>query len=211
MRVVTPEHPLIHHKLTSLRDAGTPRSLFRQLVDELGMLLGVEATRTLPLTDRAVETTLERCVGVELAHPLPVLVPILRAGLGMLGGVQQLIPEAEVGFLGMRRDEVTHQPTAYASRLSRDLSGRHCLVLDPMIATGGSMNMAIDFLIERGAAQVTVLSIIASPEGIETVTQANRDRNVTVYVCAIDRELSPDAFILPGLGDAGDRLYGAVD
>lgn len=211
MRVVTVEHPLIQHKLTILREEGTHRSLFRQLVEELGILLGYEASRTLPLTARTIETPEEFTEGVEIASPLPVIVPILRAGLGMLKGMEHLIPEAEVGFLGVRRDETTHQPTTYAKRLSSNLSGRHCFILDPMIATGGSMNVAIDFLFERGATEISVLSIIASPEGIETVRGANADRNVTVFVASIDRELNANAYIVPGLGDAGDRLYGSTD
>lgn len=211
MRVVTVEHPLIQHKLTILREEGTHRALFRQLVEELGILLGYEASRTLPLTARTIETPEESTEGVEIASPLPVIVPILRAGLGMLKGMEHLIPEAEVGFLGVRRDETTHQPTTYAKRLSSDLSGRHCFILDPMIATGGSMNVAIDFLFERGATEISVLSIIASPEGIETVRRANAERNVTVFVASIDRELSANAYIVPGLGDAGDRLYGSTD
>lgn len=211
MRVVTVEHPLIQHKLTILREEGTHRALFRQLVEELGILLGYEASRTLPLTARTIETPEESTEGVEIASPLPVIVPILRAGLGMLKGMEHLIPEAEVGFLGVRRDETTHQPTTYAKRLSSDLSGRHCFILDPMIATGGSMNVAIDFLFERGATEISVLSIIASPEGIETVRGANADRNVTVFVASIDRELNANAYIVPGLGDAGDRLYGSTD
>jgi uracil phosphoribosyltransferase len=211
MRVVQVEHPIIQHKLTILREEGTHRALFRQVVEELGILLGYEASRSLELSTRSIRTPEESATGFNLASPLPVIVPILRAGLGMLKGMEHLIPEAEVGFLGIRRDENTHEPTTYAKRLSRDLTGRHCFILDPMIATGGSMNVAIDFLFERGAAQISVLSIIASPEGIEVVRSANETRNVTVFVASIDRELSANAYILPGLGDAGDRLYGAVD
>lgn len=211
MRTVVLEHPIIQHKLTILREAHTPRSLFRQLVSELGMLLAIEASRDLPVSPREITTPAEACTGVELAHPLPVIVPILRAGLGMLAGVEHLLADAEVGFIGIRRDEATHKPTTYAKRLSEDLTGRHCFVLDPMIATGGSMNVAIEFLFERGAAEVSVLSIIASPQGLETVQHAQSHKNVTVYLAAVDRDLNADAFIVPGLGDAGDRLFGVVD
>lgn len=211
MRVVSADHPLIHHKLTILREAGTPRSQFATLVEEIAMLLGVEALRALPLTTRAIETPIERFDAPLLAEPLPMLVPILRAGLGMLPGVQQLLPNAEVGFLGLKRDETTHEPTTYATRIATDLTGRHCIILDPMLATGGSMNVAIDLLFERGATAVSVLCIVASPPGIETVTQANLNRDVTVHVASIDRELTADAYIAPGLGDAGDRLFGTTD
>lgn len=211
MRIVEVKHPVVQHKLTILRDQATHRSLFRQLVEEIGILLAVEATRDLPLTPRSVTTPTAVGQGAELAHPLPVLVPILRAGLGMLPGVEHLLEESEVGFVGIKRDETTHQPTTYAKRLSEDLTGRHCIILDPMIATGGSMNVVIDFLFERGATELSVLSIIASPEGIAEVHNANRDRPVTIYLASLDDGLNDDAYILPGLGDAGDRLYGAVD
>lgn len=211
MRVIEVKHPIVQHKLTILRDEATPRSLFRQLVEELGLLLAVEATQGLPLNPRAVTTPTAVGQGVELRHPLPVVVPILRAGLGMLPGVEHLLADSEVGFVGIKRDETTHQPTTYAKRLSEDLTGRHCIILDPMIATGGSMNVVIRFLLERGASELSVLSIIASPEGIATVEQENRDQPVTVYLASLDEGLNADAYIVPGLGDAGDRLYGAVD
>ena len=211
MRVIEVKHPIVQHKLTILRDEATPRSLFRQIVEELGLLLAVEATQGLPLNPRAVTTPTAVGQGVELRHPLPVVVPILRAGLGMLPGVEHLLADSEVGFVGIKRDETTHQPTTYAKRLSEDLTGRHCIILDPMIATGGSMNVVIRFLLERGANELSVLSIIASPEGIATVEQENRDQPVTVYLASLDEGLNADAYIVPGLGDAGDRLYGAVD
>lgn len=211
MRVIEVKHPIVQHKLTILRDEATQRSLFRQLVEELGLLLAVEATQGLPLNPRAVSTPTAVGQGVELRHPLPVVVPILRAGLGMLPGVEHLLADSEVGFVGIKRDETTHQPTTYAKRLSEDLSGRHCIILDPMIATGGSMNVVIRFLLERGASELSVLSIIASPEGIATVERENRDQPVTVYLASLDEGLNADAYIVPGLGDAGDRLYGAVD
>ena len=211
MRVIEVKHPIVQHKLTILRDEATPRSRFRQIVEELGLLLAVEATQGLPLNPRAVTTPTAVGQGVELRHPLPVVVPILRAGLGMLPGVEHLLADSEVGFVGIKRDETTHQPTTYAKRLSEDLTGRHCIILDPMIATGGSMNVVIRFLLERGANELSVLSIIASPEGIATVEQENRDQPVTVYLASLDEGLNADAYIVPGLGDAGDRLYGAVD
>lgn len=211
MRVIEVKHPIVQHKLTILRDEATPRSLFRQIVEELGLLLAVEATQGLPLNPRAVTTPTAVGQGVELRHPLPVVVPILRAGLGMLPGVEHLLADSEVGFVGIKRDETTHQPTTYAKRLSENLTGRHCIILDPMIATGGSMNVVIRFLLERGASELSVLSIIASPEGIATVEQENRDQPVTVYLASLDEGLNADAYIVPGLGDAGDRLYGAVD
>lgn len=211
MRVLVAEHPIIQHKLTILRETSTPRGQFAQLVDDLGMLLAVEALRDAAVTSREIQTPIERFTSPTLAEPLPILVPILRAGLGMLPGVQRLLPDAEVGFLGLKRDEVTHEPTTYATRIASDLSGRRCIILDPMLATGGSMNAAIDVLFERGAEEVIVLSIVASPTGVETVSQANEHRNVCVHVASVDRELNTDAYIAPGLGDAGDRLFGSTD
>lgn len=204
------DHPLITHKLTVLRDKTTPSPTFRQLVDELMTLLAYESTRNVRVEPKPITTPVAPTVGVRIADPKPLIVPILRAGLGMLDGMVKLIPTAEVGFLGMARDEETHQPVTYAERLPDDLSGRQCFVLDPMLATGGSLAAAIDFLFKRGATDVTAVCILASPEGIAAIEAACADKDVTVVVAAVDERLDENAFIVPGLGDAGDRLYGTV-
>ncbi|WP_028244952.1 uracil phosphoribosyltransferase [Pseudoclavibacter soli] len=211
MRLITPEHPLIDHKLTVLRNRDTPQPVFRQLVEELMTLLAYEATRDIAVEPVQVETPVATTVGTRLKAPLPLVVPILRAGLGMLEGMTKLLPTAEVGFLGMVRDEQTLQPTTYAKRLPDDLSDRACYVLDPMLATGGSIIGAIDYLFEQGAKSVTAISILAAPQGLQAVTDHFADRDVTVVVGSVDEGLNEKSYIVPGLGDAGDRLYGTVD
>ncbi len=210
MRVHVADHPLITHKLTVLRDKKTPSPTFRLLVEELMTLLAYEGTRNVRVEPKAIETPVAPTTGVRIADPQPLVVPILRAGLGMLEGMTKLVPTAEVGFLGMARDEETHEPVTYAERLPENLTGRQCFVLDPMLATGGSLVAAIQFLFERGATDVTAVCILASPEGISTVEQAFAGKDVTVVVAAVDERLDENAFIVPGLGDAGDRLYGTV-
>jgi uracil phosphoribosyltransferase len=206
------DHPLVAHKLTKLRDEGTESPTFRRLTDELVTLLAYEATRgvrTVPVTFRTplVETT-----GVHLAAPTPIVVPILRAGLGMLDGMTRLMPTAEVGFLGLVRDEATLQATTYASRLPDDLSGRQCYVLDPMLATGGTLASAIHFLAQRNAADVTVICLLAAPEGLARLEQQTDALHLpfTVVTAAVDERLDDNGYIVPGLGDAGDRLYGSA-
>ena len=201
MKVHVANHPLISHKLTVLRDERTDSPTFRHLVEELVTLLAYEATRD-------VQTV----KGLKMASPRPIVVPILRAGLGMLEGMSRLVPNAEVGFLGMVRDEKTLQASTYANRLPDDLSGRHCFVLDPMLATGGTLVAALNYLIERGATEITAICILAAPEGIATMERAFADSKIpiTVVTGALDEKLNERGYIVPGLGDAGDRLYGVV-
>jgi len=210
MRVHVADHPLITHKLTVLRDKNTPSPTFRALAEELMTLLAYEATRNVRVEIVTVQTPVATATGLAISHPRPLVVPILRAGLGMLEGMVKLIPTAEVGFLGMVRDEETLQPTTYAERLPEDLSNRQCFVLDPMLATGGSLIAAIDFLLTRGAVDVTAVCLIAAPEGLAAVEAAMEGRDVTIVLGAVDEKLNEVGYIVPGLGDAGDRLYGLV-
>ena len=212
MRLHVADHPLINHKLSVLRDAATPSAVFRQLVDELVTLLAYEATREVRTEDVAITTPVAVAQCRRIAHPHPIVVPILRAGLGMLEGMTRMLPTAEVGFLGMRRNEDTLEVETYANRLPDDLSGRQCFVVDPMLATGHTLVAAIDYLLERGARDVTAICLISAPEGLRTVEAAVGGRaNVTVVTAAVDECLNEHAYIVPGLGDAGDRLYGIVD
>jgi len=210
MRVHVADHPLITHKLTVLRDKRTPSPTFRALAEELMTLLAYEATRNVRVTTVTVVTPVATATGLAISQPRPLVVPILRAGLGMLEGMVKLIPTAEVGFLGMVRDEETLQPTTYAERLPDDLSNRQCFVLDPMLATGGSLTAAINFLLARGAVDVTAVCLIAAPEGLAAVEAAMEGRDVTIVLGAVDEKLNELGYIVPGLGDAGDRLYGLV-
>lgn len=211
MRVFVADHPLITHKLTVLRDKNTPQPTFRLLIEELMTLLAYEATREVRVEPHGIETPVASTTGVRLSEPLPLIVPILRAGLGMLEGMVKLVPTAEVGFLGMVRDEQTLEPTTYAERLPESLAGRQCFVLDPMLATGGSLAAAIEFLFARGADDVTAICVLGTPEGVEVIRNSVGDRKVTLVLGALDDGLTDQAFITPGLGDAGDRLYGTVD
>ncbi|MFC9917532.1 uracil phosphoribosyltransferase [Agromyces binzhouensis] len=210
MRVHVADHPLVTHKLTVLRDQDTPSPIFRSLVEELMTLLAYEGTREVRVEPLDIVTPVAPTTGVRIADPKPLIVPILRAGLGMLEGMVKLLPSAEVGFLGMARNEETLEPTTYAERLPDDLSGRQCFVLDPMLATGGSLIAAIDFLLARGATDVTAICILAAPEGLQAVEEAMAGRDVTVVLGAVDERLNEHGYIVPGLGDAGDRLYGTV-
>ena len=212
MKVHVANHPLISHKLTVLRDERTDSPTFRHLVEELVTLLAYEATREVRTVSVAIKTPVTKTMGVKLASPTPVVVPILRAGLGMLEGMTRLVPTAEVGFLGMVRDEKTLEASTYANRLPDDLAGRQCFVLDPMLATGGTLIAAINFLIERGATDITVICILCAPEGIKALEKAFEGAGVpiTLVTGALDEKLNEFGFIVPGLGDAGDRLYGVV-
>jgi uracil phosphoribosyltransferase len=210
MRVHVADHPLITHKLTVLRDKNTPSPTFRALAEELVTLLAYEATRDVRVEEVTVETPVGLAKGLALKQPRPLVVPILRAGLGMLEGMVKLVPTAEVGFLGMVRNEETLQPDIYAERLPDDLSNRQCFVLDPMLATGGSLIAAINYLFDRGAVDVTCICLIAAPEGLAAVEAATTGREVTIVVGAQDEKLNEIGYIVPGLGDAGDRLYGTV-
>ncbi|GAA1713012.1 uracil phosphoribosyltransferase [Propioniferax innocua] len=213
MEVITVEHPLIAHKLTKLRDVTTDSPTFRRLTDELVTLLSYEATRDIRVTQTEVQTPVTRMNGTALTTPYPLIVPILRAGLGMLEGVTRLMPNAEVGFVGMARNEETLEPVTYAERLPRDLSGRQCIVLDPMLATGGSLGGTLNFLASRGADSITAICLLAAPEGIEKVRHLTEELDVTtrLVVAAVDERLNENGYIVPGLGDAGDRLYGLAE
>lgn len=210
MRVHVADHPLISHKITLLRDENTVSSVFRNLAEELVILLGYEATRELKTDAVAVTTPVAATTGVTLSKPRPLLVPILRAGLGLLDGMLRLLPSAEVGFIGMVRDEETLQPTIYAERVPKDLSGRQVFVLDPMLATGGSLIGTLDYLFDRGVSQVIAICLIGAPEGVAAVERAMAGRDVTLVLGSLDEKLNDVGYIVPGLGDAGDRLYGGV-
>ena len=210
MRVIVADHPLISHKLTTLRDKRTDSPTFRRLADELVTLLAYEATRDVRTEQADIVTPVTTTTGVRLSHPRPLVVPILRAGLGMLDGMVRLLPTAEVGFLGLVRNEETLEATTYANRLPDDLSSRQVYVVDPMLATGGTLAATIDYLVERGADDITAVVLIAAPEGVEKLRELTAHINVliTVVTGAMDEKLNENGYIVPGLGDAGDRLYG---
>ena len=211
LRVI--DHPLVAHKLSLLRAGSTPSPLFRQLVEELVTLLAYEVTRDVRVEPCEVATPVAPTLGLRLSKPRPLVVPILRAGLGMLEGMTRLMPSAEVGFVGMVRDETTLEPFTYAERLPKDLSGRQCYVLDPMLATGGSLGGTVQFLRKRGADDITAVCLIAAPEGIQHINELTQDLDVpfTLVVAAVDERLNEHGYIVPGLGDAGDRLYGLAE
>ena len=211
MRVTVLDHPLVAHKLSVLRDKSTPSPVFRQLVEELVTLLAYEATREVRVEPITIQTPVAQTQGVGLSRPRPLVVPILRAGLGMLEGMTRLIPTAEVGFLGMARDDTTLDIITYAERLPEDLTGRQVYVLDPMLATGGTLREVIEFLYRRGAEQITCVCLLAAPEGLAKLEEELGDAEVNLVLAAIDERLDENAYIVPGLGDAGDRLYGVVD
>ncbi|MEF3119731.1 uracil phosphoribosyltransferase [Kocuria flava] len=211
MRVTVLDHPLVAHKLTVLRDRNTTSPVFRLLVEELVTLLAYEATREVRVEPVEIDTPVTRTAGVGLSKPRPLVVPILRAGLGMLEGMTRLIPTAEVGFLGMARHEDTLDIITYAERLPDDLTGRQVFVLDPMLATGGTLREAIKFLYRRGAEQITCVCLLAAPEGLTALEEELGDSEVNIVLAARDERLDENAYIVPGLGDAGDRLYGVVD
>lgn len=212
MRTHVIDHPLVSHKLTTLRDEGTDSPTFRRLTDELVTLLAYEATREVRVNDVTIQTPVAEATGVKLATPKPLVVPILRAGLGMLDGMMRLLPTAEVGFLGMIRNEETLAASTYAERLPEDLSGRQCYVLDPMLATGGTLAAAIRFLTDRGADDITCICLLVAPEGVAALEKGleGLDVPVTVVTAAMDERLNEKGYIVPGLGDAGDRLYGVA-
>ena len=212
MKIHVANHPLLAHKLTVLRDETTNSPTFRQLTEEIVTLLAYEATREVRTTPITVKTPVAIANGVALTKPKPVVVPILRAGLGMLEGMTRLMPTAEVGFLGMIRDHETLQPSTYANRLPDDLTGRQCYILDPMLATGGTLVAAINYLLERGATDITAITILAAPEGIALLEKefAGKNLPITIVTGALDEKLNEHGYIVPGLGDAGDRLYGVV-
>lgn len=211
MRLTVLDHPLVSHKLTVLRDRETSSPVFRQLVEELVTLIAYEATREVRVEPVEVRTPVSTTTGTALSTPRPLVVPILRAGLGMLEGMTRLVPTAEVGFLGMARNEQTLDIVTYAERLPDDLTGRQVYVLDPMLATGGTLIEAIRFLRRRGAQDITCLCLLAAPEGLAAMEQELGDDDVHVVLATVDERLDENSYIVPGLGDAGDRLYGVVD
>jgi uracil phosphoribosyltransferase len=206
MPVTEVRHPLVQHKLSYLRDKETPTVHFRSLVEEVTLLLTYEATKDLPTEDVEIDTPLERAPFPRIAGKKVAVCPILRAGLGMLDGVLSLISGARVGFIGLYRDEETLMPVEYFVKLPTDVADRDVILLDPMLATGNSTVHAVRLVKDAGATGVRLISIIAAPEGIENVLSAHPD--VQIVVAAIDRGLNEKGFIVPGLGDAGDRLYG---
>ena len=204
--VTVMEHPLIQHKLTILRDKNTGVKEFRELVEELAMLMGYEVTRNLALEDTEVETPICKTKSKVISGKKLGIVPILRAGLGMVDGMLRLIPAAKVGHIGLYRDPETLKPVEYYCKLPSDVAERDLIVLDPMLATGGSAVAAISFLQERGAKSIKLGNLIAGPEGIKAVVEEHPD--VEIYGAAIDEKLNDHGYIVPGLGDAGDRLFG---
>jgi uracil phosphoribosyltransferase len=204
-RTVIVEHPLVLDALATIRNVDTPNALFRQNLERIGMLLIAEATQSLPTVDGVVTTPITEAPATRLAVQ-PVIVPILRAGLGFLAPAQQLLPNADVGFIGIARNETTHQPEPYVNKLPETLTGRPVIVVDPMLATGGSLIHTLQLLIDRGAEQpLTVVCALCAPEGIEAVEQSGID--VVLYTASIDDHLNENAYIVPGLGDAGDRQF----
>jgi len=206
MQTLVVDHPLIAHKLTALRDEHTEAPTFRRLTDELVTLLAYEATREVRVQPVSVRTPVDDAPGVKLARPVPLIVPILRAGIGMLDGMARLLPTADVGFVGLARDEESLVATTYANRLPADLAGRDAFVLDPMLATGGSAVATVDILKKWGARHIKFVGLIAAPEGVQRLSEAHPD--VPIHVAVVDDHLNDIGYIVPGLGDAGDRQFG---
>lgn len=204
--IVICEHPLLQHKITMLRMIETGTNEFRALVEEIAVLEGYEALRDLETEDIEVQTPIEKTMSPVIAGKKPAIVPILRAGLGMVGGLLKLMPAAKVGHIGMYRDEVTHIPHEYYCKLPTPIEARKIYVLDPMLATGGSASDAINLIKQKGGRDITFICIIAAPEGLEKLSKDHPD--VKIFVGHLDRELNEDAYICPGLGDAGDRIFG---
>lgn len=215
MRFEVIDHPLVAHKLRLLRLKSTPTETFRVVTNEIVSLLAYEATRNVKTDIVEVETPLCMTEGVHLStNPRPIIVPVLRAGLGMLDGMIHSMPMAEVGFLGIRRNEETLEPITYANRLPDRLTGRQCYIIDPMLATGGTLIDTVNYLVERGATDITAICILAAPEGVEALRKCAENLEgvrLDVFVAALDEKLNEQGYIVPGLGDAGDRLYGFVD
>src|SRR3984957_2319879 len=210
MRTLLADHPLVTHKLTLLRDASTDTATFRILTDELVTLLAYEATREIRVSEVSVTTPVGIATGSRLSDPRPLIVPVLRAGIGMLDGMTRLMPMASVGFVGMVRDEESLVASTYANRLPARLDGREVFVLDPMLATGGTLVTVISMLRERGAEAVTAICLLAAPEGLARIEESFPGPDVRIVTGAVDEGLNEKGYIVPGLGDAGDRLFGEV-
>ena len=200
------DHPMVQHKLTIMRDKSTPSNIFRQLLYEISLLMGYEITRDFPMEDVVVETPLETATLKKIAGKKVAIVPILRAGLGMVDGLRDLIPVARVGFIGLYRDEETHKPVPYYCKLPKGVDKRLVILTDPMLATGGSACDAIDLVKQKGCQDIRLMCLVAAPAGIKMVQEKHPD--VDIYVASIDRQLNENCYILPGLGDAGDRIFG---
>ena len=200
------EHPLIKHKISMLRDKNTGTNEFRTIIEEIAMLMGYEALRDIPTEDVEIETPIEKCMTPMIAGRKLAVVPILRAGLGMVGGILALTPSAKVGHIGLCRNEETHEPEEYYCKLPTPIEERVIVVTDPMLATGGSAVAAVNFIKQHGGKKIKFMSIIAAPEGIDRLMSAHPD--IQLYVGQLDRCLNEDAYICPGLGDAGDRIFG---
>ena len=207
-RLTVIDHPLVQHKLAILRNKKTSTKDFRELVTELSIFEGYEALRDLPLEDVEVETPLEVTTGKKIAGKKIAVIPILRAGLGMVDGILTLVPSARVGHVGLERDHETHLPRTYYCKFPPSVADRTCLVVDPMLATGGSLIEAIKLLRKAGVKDIRALTLVSCPEGVKAVLDSDPD--VRLFTCTIDRELNDHAYILPGLGDAGDRLFGTL-
>ena len=205
-KVTVVDHPLVQHKLTLMRDINCGTKDFRQLLQEIAMLMAYEVTRSLPMEEIEIQTPITKCKSKIITGKKVGIVPILRAGLGMVDGVLALVPTAKVGHIGLYRDPETHRPVEYYCKLPMDVAERDLIVVDPMLATGGSSIAAIDFIKKRGCKSITLMCLVGCPEGIKAVQEAHPD--VNIYIAAIDERLNENKYIVPGLGDAGDRLYG---
>ena len=206
--IVIMNHPLIKHKISMIRNRETGTSEFRKLIEEIAMLMGYEALSDLPLKDVEIETPMEKCMSPVIAGKKLAVVPILRAGLGMTGGILALVPTAKVGHIGLYRDPETHEPHEYYCKLPSEIDRRTIIVVDPMLATGGSAVAAIDFIKQHGGKNIKFMCIIAAPEGLKRLSEAHPD--IQIYVGNLDRCLNETAYICPGLGDAGDRIFGTI-
>ncbi|MBQ7363728.1 MAG: uracil phosphoribosyltransferase [Clostridia bacterium] len=202
------DHPLIQHKLTIMRDKNTTTKDFKQLLDEISMLMGYEVTRDLPLEDVEVETPITRATFKRIAGKKLAIVPILRAGLGMVDGLLRLVPVARVGHIGLYRDHVTHEPVEYYCKMPSDIEERTVIIVDPMLATGGSAADAITTVKARGAKKIILMCLVCAPEGVRRVQSTHPD--VDIFAAALDERLNENAYIVPGLGDAGDRIFGTL-
>lgn len=200
------DHPLIQHKLTMIREKNCGTKVFREVVNEIAMLMAYEVSRDMPLEDVVIETPMGKSTQKTLSGKKVAIIPILRAGIGMVDGILELIPAAKVGHVGLYRDEETLQPHEYFVKLPEDIASRQLFVVDPMLATGGSAIMAIDSLKERGASNIKFVCLVAVPEGVKALQEAHPD--VDIFTAALDERLNEDGYIVPGLGDAGDRLFG---